>query len=217
MTWIQQIFGQSVPTSHVTSIFLGGYILGCLTTGYYLVRFRLGLDIRTMESGSVGARNVGRVLGTPGFFITLLGDFAKGLLAAGMTRYFTHDDRLTGLAMLAVVMGHIWPLQLGLRGGKGVATSLGALAVYDFYLSLAFVALFAGLFFVFRRTTLAGLTAFAFLPLAAVFMDAGLSRSIVMSILAGMILIAHWRNLLGEFSVLAMHRHGQPKTGPSIK
>ncbi len=125
MTWIQQIFGQSVPTSHVTSIFLGGYILGCLTTGYYLVRFRLGLDIRTMESGSVGARNVGRVLGMPGFVITLLGDFAKGLLAAGMTRYFTHDDRLTGLAMLAVVMGHIWPLQLGLRGGKGVATSLG--------------------------------------------------------------------------------------------
>ena len=217
MTWIQQIFGQSVPASHVTSIFLGCYILGCLTTGYYLVRFRLGLDIRSMESGSVGARNVGRVLGAPGFFITLLGDFGKGLLAVATTRYFTHDDRLMGLAMLAVVMGHIWPLQLGLRGGKGVATSLGALAVYDFYLALAFVALFAGLFFVFRRTTLAGLMAFAFLPLAAVFMDAGLSRSIVMSILAGMILIAHWRNLLEEFSVFATHRHGQPKTGPSTK
>lgn len=217
MTWIQQIFGQSVPTSHVTSIFLGCYILGCLTTGYYLVRFRLGRDIRAMESGSVGARNVGRVLGMPGFFITLLGDFSKGLLAVAMTRYFTQDDRLTGLAMLAVVMGHIWPLQLGLRGGKGVATSLGALAVYDFYIALAFVTLFAGLYFVFRRTTLAGLTAFAFLPLAAVFMDAGLSRAIVMSILAGMILIAHWRNLLEEFSVFATHRHGQPKIGPSTK
>ena len=54
---------------------LGGYIAGCLTTGYYLVRMRLGMDIREMGSGSVGAKNVGRIMGVPGFCFTLTGRF----------------------------------------------------------------------------------------------------------------------------------------------
>src|SRR5690349_6557102 len=113
MTWIQQIFGESVQLSHVLSIFLGSYILGCFTAGYYFVRWRPGRDIRDSGSGNVGAKNVGRTLGASGFFITLLIDFGKGTLAVWATRHFFDDYRLMGLAMLGVVLGHIWPLQLG--------------------------------------------------------------------------------------------------------
>ena len=73
---------------------LAAYGLGCLTTGYYLVRLRTGQDIRGLGSGSVGARNVGRILGKSGFFITLAGDSGKGALAVWAMRYFSGNDGL---------------------------------------------------------------------------------------------------------------------------
>ena len=199
MAWIQQIFGQQVPMTHVTTIFLGCYVLGCFASGYYLVRWRLKLDLRELGSGNVGARNVGRFLGAPGFLVTLAFDFAKGAVAVGATRYFNDDGRLAGLAMLAVVLGHIWPIQLGFHGGKGVATTLGALAVYDYQLLLAFGALFLVLFVLFRRTTLSGLVAFAFVPLVATFMEPDNVKAVVTSLVAGIILLAHRKNLMEEF------------------
>jgi glycerol-3-phosphate acyltransferase PlsY len=199
MTWLQQAFGQSVSSGQLAGVLMCGYMAGCLATGYYLVRLRLGLDIRETGSGSVGARNVGRIMGARGFLITTAGDFAKGAGVVWAVRYCLDDQRLTGLAMLAVVLGHIWPLQLGFRGGKGVATSLGALAVYDFRLGLAFVALTA-LFGLFGRITPAGLVAFALLPVAAKLLERGPLEIILISTLAGMILFAHRRNLLEEFT-----------------
>jgi glycerol-3-phosphate acyltransferase PlsY len=217
MTWIQQIFGESVQLSHVLSIFLGCYILGCFTTGYYLVRWHLGQDVRETGSGNVGAKNVGRLLGAYGFIITLLGDFAKGVLAVWVTRHFFDDYRLMGFAMLSVTMGHIWPLQLGLRGGKGVATSLGAMAIYDFHLALAFAAITIGLFVFLRRITLSGLLAFALLPLAVTFMEPRALRAVVLSLLAGMILLSHRKNLLEEFTGYSERRAARTKDNPSTK
>ena len=193
------------------TILLGSYMVGCLCTGYYLVRWRTGQDIREMGSGNVGARNVGRVLGAPGFLATLLVDFFKGTFAVWTTWHFTEDNRLAGVAMLAVVVGHIWPIQLSFRGGKGVAALLGAICVYDFHLALAFAALFAGLFVVLRRTTVSGLIAIACLPLAATFQEPEPLRAGIVSILAGMIWIAHRKNLLEEFAVMSARRQVQSK------
>src|SRR5215212_2060468 len=123
MPWIEQL--QSANWTQASWLMLGAYLLGCFTTGYYLLKMRSGQDIRALGSGSVGARNVGRVLGSTGFIVTLLGDFAKGAFAVWAATHFTKDDRLIALSMLAVVVGHVWPAQLRFRGGKGVATSLG--------------------------------------------------------------------------------------------
>jgi glycerol-3-phosphate acyltransferase PlsY len=211
MTWIEQILGQSVSGGRVAGVLLGGYVAGCLTTGYYLVRMRLGLDIREIGSGSVGARNAGRIMGAPGFCFTLLGDFTKGAGVAWAARYFWDDPRLTGLAMLAVVFGHIYPLQLGFRGGKGVATSFGALMIYDFRLALAFGALTA-LFSLFGRLTPAGLIAFALLPVAAKMLQRDPLEIIIISALSGMILFAHRKNLLDEFAHLGSPEDAHTKT-----
>src|SRR5215472_4005302 len=110
MLWIQQLRSANWTLAGWISLF--AYLLGCFTTGYYLVRARAGQDIRELGSGSVGARNVGRVLGWPGFVLTLLGDFVKGALAVWGVRFLTNDPRLVEIALLAVVMGHIWPAQL---------------------------------------------------------------------------------------------------------
>jgi glycerol-3-phosphate acyltransferase PlsY len=217
MAWIQQIFGQTVPISHITTIFLGCYVLGCFATGYYLVRWRLKLDVRQLGSGNVGARNVGRVLGAPGFLVTVAFDFAKGALAVGATRLFNDDGRLAGLAMLAVVLGHIWPIQLGFHGGKGVATTLGALAAYDYQLLLAFGVMFVGLFFIFQRTTLSGLMAFVLVPLAAMFLEPDNVKAVVTSLVAGLILLAHRKNLMEEFHITDEDPEVETKSDHSIK
>ncbi len=217
MTWVQQIFGESVELHHVLCIFFGCYLLGCFTTGYYLVRWRTGQDVREEGSGNVGAKNVGRVLGTYGFIITLLGDFAKGTLAVWATQRYFDDYRLMGFAMLCVVLGHIWPVQLGFRGGKGVATSLGAMVLYDFHLALAFVAIFALLCILSRRMTLSGLLAFALLPLAVTFMEPRALRAVVVSLLAGMILLSHRKNLLAEFAGYSERRAARAKNNASTK
>src|SRR5881296_2553351 len=144
MSWMQQL--RSANGNQATCIFLAAYLLGCFATGYYLVRMRTGRDLRELGSGSVGARNAGRVLGWMGFVVTLLGDFSKGVLAVWATTHFTTDDRLVLLSVIAVMVGHVWPAQLRFHGGKGIATSLGALLVYDYRMALIFAVLFTGAF-----------------------------------------------------------------------
>lgn len=199
---------------------LGAYSLGCLATGYYLVRWRTGLDLRELGSGSLGARNTGRILGRAGFFATLTGDVAKGALAVWLAAQFTNYAHLMALAMLAVVAGHVWPAQLRFRGGKGIATSLGALMIYSFQLALAFGLLFGIGLAMFRKVVLPGLLAFACLPILSLYWrtDAGpvadAARTLAVSTLAALVLIAHRKNLIAEASHFLDCRRIHPKPDP---
>ncbi len=109
--------------------FFLGYALGCLNTGYYLIRLRRSQDIRTLGSGTAGATNAGRILGTWGFIVVFIVDFCKGVLAALLGRSLVWGDPGILAASIGVVAGHIWPAQLSFRGGKGVASALGAAPV----------------------------------------------------------------------------------------
>ena len=140
---METFFGGGVSPLAGLGVVLGSYFLGCFSTGYYLVRQRTGQDIRELGSGSTGARNAGRVLGRPGFWWTMAGDLAKGGIAVGLALALTGSERVELLAWLAVVAGHIWPAQLGFRGGKGVSTSLMGLLVFDWRLALIYCVFFA--------------------------------------------------------------------------
>mgnify|MGYP001329822180 CR=1 FL=1 len=200
MAWMQQL--QAVDSGQVFVCVMMAYVLGCLATGYYLVRSWTGKDVRDVDSGSVGARNVSRMLGKTGFFLTLLGDFGKGALAVWASRHFTGNDLIAGMAMLAVVSGHIWPVQLRFHGGKGAATSLGALLVWDYRAALAFAAFFLAAFAVTRKTILPGLFAFACLPAAVFWLTRdGWSVTIVLAVVA-MVLFAHRKNFVEEIPAL---------------
>jgi acyl-phosphate glycerol 3-phosphate acyltransferase len=109
---------------------LGSYLLGGFCAAYYVVRMARSTDIRTLGSGNAGARNAGRLLGAPGFLVTLLLDAAKGAVAVWVTARLVPGPWPETLSLLAVVAGHIWPAQLGWRGGKGIATALGGLVAW---------------------------------------------------------------------------------------
>jgi len=196
MTWIEYL--DSTNWHQAAAFAVCAYVLGCFTAGYYLVRLRTGTDVREFGSGSVGARNVGRVLGKTGFLLTLLFDVGKGALAVFAARHFTADDRLIAIAMLAVVSGHIWPAQLRFHGGKGMATSLGCLLVYDAQLAVTFAAVFLCLLALFRKSVLPGLLALALVPVAAKFFDHDRAGVIQLSVLAGLVLFAHRKNIFDE-------------------
>jgi glycerol-3-phosphate acyltransferase PlsY len=110
------------------------YLLGAIPFGL-LLGFLRGVDVRKTGSGNIGATNVGRALGRPWAWVAFLADFAKGwvpvvwfapALAQGEERW-----TLAVLCGCAAVCGHVWPVYLGFRGGKGVATLCGAVAGID--------------------------------------------------------------------------------------
>jgi len=214
MTWVDYL--RSANWNQASGIGLCAYALGCFAAGYYLVRSRLGEDIRELGSGSVGARNVGRVLGKTGFLATLMSDFGKGGLAVWAARHFTTDERIVAFAMVAVVAGHIWPAQLRFHGGKGMATSLGALLVYDPKLALAYCVLFLGAFVLQWRTTLPGLFALVCLPLVALFLGQDRIQAVLITIMSGLVLFAHRKNIADEIFNLIERRHMQAESDKSL-
>jgi glycerol-3-phosphate acyltransferase PlsY len=104
----------------------GAYLLGGVSPGYWLVRMRTGTDVRTQGSGATGATNAARSLGTQGFVMVMLLDTLKGAAAAALARPAGLSAGWEFAAAAAVVAGHIWPVQLGFRGGRGFSPLLGA-------------------------------------------------------------------------------------------
>ena len=145
------------------------YLLGSIPFGYLLVRMITGEDVRASGSGNIGATNVARkspVLG----FATLLLDAAKGLLAvylAGRILGGTHHHLIMTTAALFAVCGHLFPVWLKFRGGKGVATSLGAFVLLTPKTILGLVVLFILLAVAFRYVSLGSIAVAAAFPLLA--------------------------------------------------
>jgi len=125
---------------NVICVIFYSYLLGCFCSAYYLVKIYNNLDIRNISSGTVGARNAGRILGKKGFIITFIGDFLKTVLALGVTIYFFRSDAnfsiLFILSSIAVICGHLFPVQLKLKGGKGVVVFTAIIFVINFWVLL---------------------------------------------------------------------------------
>lgn len=103
------------------------YAIGCFVTAWYLVRWRTGGDLRALHSGNTGARNAGRVLGRAAFAGVAVLDALRGMFAMSVAFRAGLRDWWLVLAGTAVFAGHIWPVQLGFRGGKGVAVGTGVI------------------------------------------------------------------------------------------
>jgi len=117
-------------------IVLASYLLGCISVGYYLVRWRTGQDLRELGSGATGGRNTGRVLGKSGAIATGIGDILKGVIAMGIALWFNVEPWALALVMIAVLAGHVWPFQLGFKGGKGLSAAFGAVLAFDYRIAL---------------------------------------------------------------------------------
>jgi glycerol-3-phosphate acyltransferase PlsY len=148
-----------------TIVVIIGYLIGSVPFGYLIVRGRGGGDIRQTGSGGTGATNVSRRAGKAAGVLTLLLDAAKGSAAVLMVRAVDGDNWLIAAAAIAALVGHIFPVWLGFRGGKGVATGVGI------FLLLAPIALLcAGVVFVAivaltRYVSLGSITAAILIPI----------------------------------------------------
>lgn len=117
----------------------GAYLLGSVSFSVVLVKVLQGLDVRTVGSGNAGATNVMRAAGKKAGAAVLALDVIKGMTAVAVPRALDAPPAVVGSAAVAVVLGHVFPVFFGFRGGKGVATSAGALG------TLAPAAMAAGL------------------------------------------------------------------------
>ncbi len=174
---------------------LASYALGCISFAYYAVRLSIGKDIRELESGTAGARNVARVLGRPAGFAVMAGDIAKGAVAVWAAKAVAPDIHGQLVAMTLVVVGHIWPLQLGLRGGKGLATGFGALLVVMPTVALGATALNAGLSLILRSPTAGTLLATAVTPILAIGLGQGAKAAALLALPVAIILWSHRENI----------------------
>ena len=122
-------------------IIIISYLLGNISTSYIVAKRLAGVDIRTQGSGNAGSTNVLRTLGKKAGALTFVGDVLKGLIAVLMARLIAYgmnmDQSICAyLAVVAVVLGHNYPVFLGFKGGKGVATSLGSMLGMNPFIAL---------------------------------------------------------------------------------
>jgi glycerol-3-phosphate acyltransferase PlsY len=164
-------------------------------TAYIVMKIKNGGDIRSLGSGNVGARNVGRLIGNKGFLLTAVGDGLKGILVVAGAKYLDFSLELQLLVMLAVVAGHIWPITLKFKGGKGIATFIGALLVFDYVVLLVFIVLFLIFLSVVRSATIAAMSGFALIPIILLYVRYPVGSILIMTVMIVLIIKIHWKGI----------------------
>ena len=197
------------------------YLLGSIPTGYVLVRVFRHEDIRAVGSGNIGATNVLRSVGKGLGAATFLLDVLKGSAAVwigGMIGSMLIPDAplrsVQALAALCAVLGHMFPLWLKLRGGKGVATGFGVFLVASPWAALAAISVFVVVLFLSRFVSLASILGAACFPVFAYFMVAGLKPAVYVTVqfaVALLIIVKHHQNIR-RLLAGTESRFGAPKT-----
>jgi len=183
----------TTPFALLALTILAGYLLGSVPFGMVWARlFGLG-DIREIGSGNIGATNVLRTGNRLAAFLTLVGDIGKGAFAVLVARAALGEDAAQA-AGLGAYLGHLYPVYIGFKGGKGVATWLGTLMALAWPVGLAAAATWLVTAALFRISSLAGLTAAALGPVWALLL--GRPEAILIAILLGALIFArHHENI----------------------
>ena len=168
-----------------------GYLLGSIPNGYLAGRWLKGIDLRDCGSGSTGATNVLRNVGKGPALVVFLLDVGKGALAVLLAKSFGLNDWVQVLAGLAALAGHIWPVWLGWKGGKAVATGLGMFLGLAWPVGLACFGLFMAVISLSRIVSLSSVVAAIGLPVLMVI--SGSSSAYVMVSLVASVLVL-WRH-----------------------
>jgi acyl phosphate:glycerol-3-phosphate acyltransferase len=173
------------------------YFVGSVPTGFLWAKAR-GIDIRTVGSGNIGATNVMRALGKgPGIMVLLI-DAAKGFLPVWIApRIFPdmHRNALQIICCLFVIAGHNWTCWLKFKGGKGVATSAGALLAFLPLPLLCGLGLWLIVFGIWRYVSLASIIAAVAIPIATWFITNDLALTVFTGILGAVAIYKHKSNI----------------------
>ncbi len=178
---------------------LAAYLLGSVPFAVVCSRLFGLADPRSYGSKNPGATNVLRSGNKAAAALTLLGDMAKGWLAVFLAQTFGpkfgFSDGLVGAVALAVFFGHLFPVFLRFKGGKGVATAAGVLLALDPLLGLVTLGIWLAIAFVLRYSSLAALVAAAAAPVVAFFLWGSGALLLVVGVIACALIVKHWANL----------------------
>ncbi|MEK6673789.1 MAG: glycerol-3-phosphate 1-O-acyltransferase PlsY [Nitrospirota bacterium] len=171
-----------------------GFVIGSVPFGLLIARIK-GIDLRKTGSGNIGATNVLRAVGKVPALLTLIGDILKGTIAVALGGYFLDSRLMEGIVGLAAIAGHNFPLFLGFKGGKGVATSIGVLILFAPKAALITLALWLGVALITRYSSLGAIVSFGLLPLNVYLFDYTKEKLIISVIIASLLLIRHSVNI----------------------
>jgi glycerol-3-phosphate acyltransferase PlsY len=178
-------------------IALFGYLLGSVPTGLLLAKFFSKVDPRKTGSGNIGATNIFRTAGKGLGILTLVGDVLKGMIPIGIAIQLSISDILLAAVGLSTFLGHIFPIFLGFRGGKGVATALGVYLVISPIAVLMEFLLFAGLVWKWRYISLGSICCATTIPVLIAFFRSDSQAYFILSVLiAALILYRHQENIV---------------------
>jgi len=180
----------------VAVLLVVGYLLGAIPFGI-VVSKAMGLpDPRTVGSKNVGFTNVLRASGSKAGALTLLGDMGKGWVIGWAAMQWLTDERFIMLVALSVILGHIFSPFLNFKGGKGVATALGAVLGLSPSIGLLLVLIWLGAVAIWRYSSGGALAAFGCLPVVAIVNEQRQEFLVFALIVSGLIWIKHKDNLV---------------------
>ena len=176
---------------------LACYALGCFSPAYFLVKKSTGKSLHQEGTGNLGATNAGRLLGKKAFVGIALLDILKGALAVLLALHFKVQAWSLAASGLAVVVGHIWPVQFRFQGGKGLATAYGVVLVLAPWIALAMWPVLFLWKAVLKRKTISMLLTFCFASVATIWFTVP-ALSAVSFALTGLLGYTHRENLRKE-------------------
>jgi glycerol-3-phosphate acyltransferase PlsY len=180
----------------ILAIFLS-YLLGAVPFGILFSKLFSDVDVRTVGSGNIGATNVLRAAGKKAAILTLLADALKGLLPVLAVNTLFQNDAVTALSGTAAVLGHVFPVYLKFKGGKGVATSYGVVLAVAPWTCLACLIVWGLVAFIWRYSSLAALISFVCYPALTFFSGSNPSKpyGLLSLFIFGMLYYRHRENI----------------------
>ena len=176
-------------------IIILAYLVGSIPFGLILSKVFASTDIRSAGSGNIGATNVTRVLGKKLGVLTLMFDILKGAIFVILAEVVTHSEIWASLAGLAAFLGHLYPIYLKFRGGKGVATSVGIFLFLAPYALLVDIVIFLLVVYQTRYVSLGSIIAAALLPVILLVFSCSYVYVILAVIMGGLINLRHRENI----------------------
>jgi acyl phosphate:glycerol-3-phosphate acyltransferase len=175
--------------------FIISYFIGTIMFGYLLTKYVYHRDILDEGSGNVGARNAGGLYGNKAFVLVFIADALKGAAVVALGLYLNYPDYVQLLGLGAALIGHIKPVTLRFRGGKGISTFIGGVIAFEPLVIIPIILAFLVTYPYTRSFTISGLSSFLFIPIFILCSNYTLMVTLIMSLLVIIIFLAHSKNI----------------------
>lgn len=186
---------------------VGAYLVGAIPFGLILAKAVAGVDVRSVGSGNIGATNVLRSAGRGLGLVTLVLDVGKGFVPVYLAQRWFDAEAIHAAVGFAAFLGHCYPVYIGFRGGKGVATGLGAIVALSPMVALIAVAIFGAVVAATRWVSAGSMLGAASIPIAMHFAGASVEVEMILFFMAVVIIGRHRENI-GR-----LRRGEEPKLG----